>query len=46
MAKVETGHVSFVYRQHPQLKLVNKFGNLSSCKNERYEVYIYSYELR
>ena len=30
MAKVETGHVSFVYRQHPQLKLVNKFGNLNS----------------
>ena len=29
-AKLENEDVSFVNRQHPQLKLVNKFGNFNS----------------
>ena len=32
MAKLENEHVIYVYRQHPQLKLVNKFGSLNSIK--------------
>ena len=30
MAKLENEHVIFVYRQHPQFKLVNKFGHLNT----------------